>query len=61
MPRDSNGAGGGDAAVDGKAAVGKAADAAESKAAAQLAQVHSMNSVLGCVTMLLLLVFFCFL
>lgn len=47
--RDSNGAGGGDAAVDGKAAVGKAADAAESKAAAQLAQVQLMNSVLGCV------------
>lgn len=46
--RDSNGAGSGDAAaVDGKAAVGKAADAAESKAAAQLAQVHSMDSVLG--------------
>ena len=47
--RDSNGAGGGNAAVDGKAAVGKAADAAESKAAAQLAQVHLINSVLGCV------------
>jgi len=59
--RDSSGAGDGDAAVNGKAAVGKAADVAESKAAAQLAQVHSMNSVLGCVTMLLLLVFFCFL
>ena len=43
--RDSHGAGGGDAAVDGKAAVGKAADAAESKAAAQLAQVQSMNYV----------------
>lgn len=38
--RDSNGAGGGNAAVDGKAAVGKAADAAESKAAAQLAQIY---------------------
>jgi hypothetical protein len=47
--RDSNGAGGGDAVVDGKAAVGKAADAAESKAAAQLAQVQSMNYVSRCV------------
>jgi len=47
--RDSHGAGGGDAAVDGKAAVGKAADAAESKAAAQLAQVQSMNYVSRCV------------
>ena len=50
--RDSNGAGGGDAVVDGKAAVGKAADAAESKAAAQLAQVHLrtfMRDVYSCV------------